>query len=1154
MVVYELGPFRLDASTALLLHGSEPVALGQRAIALLQALIQQPGALVPKDVLIEAAWPSRAIEQSNLPVQIAALRRVLGAAPGGERWIETMPRRGYRFVGPVVVSEQKSVTTALAQGDAPREAAPICPGEPERRQITALSCELFAVGAGVDGLGLEELRETVGNFRRCVSETAARHGGVIYRHFGDHLLVLFGYPEAHEHDAEQAIRAGLALCATMRCRVGIATGMVVIGEPVRGDTLRDREIVGDVPNLASQLLSSAQPDTVVIDQATRRLIGKLFACRDLGALETTSDAEALHRWQVMRESRIGSRFEALRGSKLSRLVGRNEEIDHLLRRWTRAKAGAGQIILVSGEAGLGKSRIAATFEQRLHAEQHLRLRYFSSPYHQDSALFPVIDQLGRAARFAPADPSDAKREKLEALLARVKPPVEDVALVADLMSLPASARHPLPNLSPQRKKERTLQALIRQLEGLAHENPVVAIFEDVHWLDPTTRELLDLAVEHVRRLPVLLIVTFRPEFQPPWAGQPQVTMLELNRLDQRDCIALVAQIVGRKALPDNIVLQIAERTDGVPLFVEELTKSVLESGLLREENDRYVIDRPLPPLAIPTSLRASLLARLDRLTSVRHVAQIGAAIGRQFSYPVLHAVCRLPVDELQAALGQFVAAELVFQRGTPPDALYIFKHALVQDAAYGSLLRNTRQQLHARIAAALEAHSPELMDTQPELFAQHYAEAGLVEPSVTYWRKASRRSVARSAMAEAAVQLQKGLDQLALMPDTPERQRQELEFLSALGAVLQAVKGFAALATGQVYARARDLWEQLGFPSEFLHIPYGQSRNHLYRGELDLALQLDEELLRLSRRRRHSAGLVVGHATYGMSLLVAGRFGPCRWNIERLLQLYDPTSHHPLVHQAGIHPHVNSQSALGIALFCLGFPDQASAQSSAAIAEARRLAHPRTLAGSLSGDAWRHSLAGDDAALNERAGELVTVTTEQGFALWGALGALYRGWGKVKRGEVAEGMSLIRGGLATYRTTGTELWMPYFSALLAKTCDIAGEIAEAASLVDASLQIIERTGERWFEAELYRHKGTLVLRQGHAEGAEALYRNALSIARDQEAKLWELRAAASLARLWREQGRRAEAHRLLAPVYGWFTEGFTSPDLKAAQMLLDELE
>ena len=556
-----------------------------------------------------------------------------------------------------------------------------------------------------------------------------------------------------------------------------------------------------------------------------------------------------------------------------------------MRRWAHAKAGDGQVVLVSGEPGIGKSRLTAALAERLHAEAHLRLRYFCSPHHEDSAFYPFIDQLDRAAGFAREDAPAARLEKLEALLARAEPPDADVALLADLLCLPCSERCPLPNLTPQRKKERTLEALLRQLEGLARQQPVVMVVEDAHWIDPTSRELLDLTVERVSGLPVLLIVTFRPEFQPPWTGQPQVTTLALNRLDRRDRTVLVEQIAGGKALPDEVVAQIADRTDGVPLFVEELTKSVLESGVSL--------------VGIPTTLHDSLMARLDRLSSVRRVAQIGAAIGREFSYQLLHAVSRLPDEELQTALDRLVTSELVFQRGTPPDAAYAFKHALVQDAAHGSLLRSARQQLHAQIAEALETRFPELMDYQPELFAQHYAEAGLIEKSVAYWGKAGHSSAARSAMAEASAQLQKGLDQLALLPDTPERRRQELEFCSALGAVLHAVKGYAAPETGHAYARARVLWEQLGSPLEFLQVPYGQSVYHMGRGELDLAQRLNEDLLRLSRERNDSTGLVLGHLSSGRDLMLVGRFVSSQSHLEDGIALYDPISHRSLGRQAG---------------------------------------------------------------------------------------------------------------------------------------------------------------------------------------------------------------------------------------------------------------
>ena len=591
----------------------------------------------------------------------------------------------------------------------------------------------------------------------------------------------------------------------------------------------------------------------------------------------------------------------------------------------------------------------------------------------------------------------------------------------------------------------------------------------------------------------------------------------------------------------------------MPLFVEELTKSVLERGLLREENDRYVLDRPLQPLAIPATLHASLLARLDRLLSARRVAQIAAAIGRQFSYTLTRAVSRLPDDELQTALGQLVASELVFQRGTPPDAVYSFKHALVQDAAHASLLRKARQQLHAQIANALETHPPEIIESQPELLAQHYAEAGLVERAVAFWGKAGHRSVGRSAMAEAAAQFQKGLDQLALLPDTLERRQKELEFSSALGAVLNVVKGSAASETGQAYARARALWEQLGSPMEFVEVPCGQSRYHAHRGELDRAQSLAEDLLHLSHRRSDSAGLVMGHYSCGRNLMWVGSFASSRSHLEAVLALYDPNSHHSLVRQTGIHPQLAAQAALGIVLFCLGFPDQALAQSNKSIAEARRLPHPPTLAMSL-GTAAVLSIICDDVALEQRVDGLVVVATDQGFPFYRAAGAIYRGWVKAKNADVIEGLSLLRAGSSAYCATGATVWMPLYIALLAGVCEIAGQIEEGAARLDQASQLAERTGERWFAAELDRQKGRLLLRQGHPEPAEELYRKALSVAQEQEAKLWELRAAASLARLWRDQGRCGAARDLLAPVYGWFTEGFATPDLKAAKMLLDELD
>jgi class 3 adenylate cyclase len=930
--------FTLDLGRGCLRHEDREIELRPKSFTVLRYLVENAGRLVSKDELIRAAWPNVIVTDESLTRCVSDVR--LALEDHEQRIIKTVPRRGYLLAAQVsqlardaavtrnAASTQKVITPAtkiLVEGPVSRTESVTDRREPgevrierwpaERRQLTVMACELVGLAALSTRLDPEDLRDVTAACHRRCTEMIERHRGSVAHCAGDGLLAYFGYPDAQEHDAENAVRAGLMLVespahlgagldAQVQLRVGIATGLVVVGDMIGEGSAQQQSAVGEAPNLAARLQAFAEPGAVVITSGTRRLVGDLFEYRDLGAVEVKDIAGLVRAWQVLQPSVAASRFEALRGAALTPLVGRDEEIDLLLRRWGRAKAGAGEVVLVSGEPGLGKSRIAAAFEERLHAEPHLRLRYFCSPYRQDSALFPFIDQLGRAAGFARDDLPASRLEKLEALLVRAAPPEEDVALLADLLSLPSSERYPLPNLSPQRKKERILEALIRLLGGLARRQTVVMVFEDAQWIDPTSRELLDLTVEQVRSLPVLLIVTFRPEFQMPWAGQPQVTMLALNRLDRQDRTVLIKQIAGGKALPDEVVDQIADRTDGVPLFVEELTKSVLESGLLREEGDRYVLDGALPPFSIPTTIHDSLTARLDRLASVRVIAQTGAAIGRQFSYGLLRAVSRLDEDELQAALTRLVASELVFQRGTPPDATYTFKHALVQDAAHGSLLRSARQQLHAKIADALEADSPELMDSQPELFAQHYTEAGLVAKSIACWGKAGHRSAARSAMAEAAAQFQKGLQQLALLPDNPERQRQELEFRSSLGAVLLAVKGYAGLETGHAYARARELWEQLGSPPEFLHVPYGQARYHSHRGEFDLARRLDEGLLRLSHQRDNFAGLVLGRYSSGRNLMLAGKFASSRSHLEEALALYDPIAHPSLIEQAGDAPRV----------------------------------------------------------------------------------------------------------------------------------------------------------------------------------------------------------------------------------------------------------
>jgi class 3 adenylate cyclase/predicted ATPase len=1104
------------------------------------------------------------------------------------RVLRRLTAEDLKDLGVNLVGHRRRLIDAIAAlgTEEPTAADERAPAAAERRQLTVMFCDLVGSTALSVRRDPEDLRDLIGAYHRTVAEVVSRFEGFIARYMGDGILIYFGYPRAHEDDAERAARcaltvldavASLKLAEELRARIGIATGMVVVGGGAAA-----HDVVGETPNLAARLQTLADANAVLIDENTRRLIGGLFEYRDLGAVEARGFTGTVSAWQVLRPSALASRFEALRASSPTPLVGRGEELEFLLRRWERAKAGDGQVALLSGEPGIGKSRMAAALAERLHEEPHYHLRYFCAPHHQGTALYPVITHLEHAAGFARDDPPAAKLEKLRQLFgqgrlghlrrrvaahagqrSRHREQEAELlllavagvrqALVADLLSLPTAGALPEINLSPQRKKERTLEALLELLEDLSRKRPALMVFEDVHWIDPTSRELLDLTVERIRPLPVLLIISFRPEFQEAWSGAAHVSTLLLNRLDAVEGTVL-AQTIAGKALPDEVVTHIAVRTDGVPLFVEELTRTVLESGLLRDEGDRYALDRPIPSFAIPPSLHASLLARLDRLgPTAKEIAQIGAAIGRDFSYELMAAVAQRAPAELRDALSRLVDAGLVFQRGVPPDAVYLFKHALVQDAAYGTLLRSPRQQLHARIAEVLEAHFPELIDTQPELVAQHYAEAGLAEKSVAYWGKAAHRSTSRSAMAEAAAQFQRGLDQLALLPDSPERQRQELELRNALGAVLQSAKGYGAPETGRALARARELWEQLGSPSEFLEVPYRQAVYHGLRGELDLALRLSEDLLRLSHQRNDSGGMFRGHTSCGLNLMFAGRFALSRSHLEEALALYDPISHRSVVHQATSRPNIVSQAILGLVLSCLGYSDQALARSNSAIAEARRLAQPQSLAISLTLGARLLSLLGDDAVLAKWGDNLTALVTEQGFPFWGAMATIFRGWVKVKNGDVTDGMSLLQSGSAAYRATGSEAWTPHHISLLARACEIAGQIEEALARLEEALQIAERTGERWFAAELNRHKGQLLLRQGHTEAAEQLYRKALSIAEEQGAKLWELRAAASLARLRRDQGHRAEARDLLAPVYDWFTEGFDTPDLTETKALLDEL-
>ena len=717
------------------------------------------------------------------------------------------------------IANLEGVETGAPAAPAPAPSARPRAGESaERRQVTVMFADLVGSTALSARMDPEDLREVISAYQKCVAETVRRFGGFVAKYMGDGVLVYFGYPQAHEHDAERAVRAGLELItavtalkthSVLQTRVGIATGRVIVGDLIGSGEAQERGIVGETPNLAARLQTFAEPDTVVIAESTRKLLGNLFELHDLGAKELKGIDAAVRAYAALRPSAVESRFETLR-TATSPLVGREEEIELLLRRWAQAKAGEGSVVLISGEPGIGKSRIAETIVERLSAEEFTQLRYFCSPHHVDSALYPSITQLERAAGFRREDIAEQRLVKLEGVLAQGTNDLnETVCLLADLLSIPTGDRYPRLELTPQKRKEKTLTALITQLDELSRRQRVLMVYEDVHWSDPTTRELLDLVIDRVSGLRVLVIITFRPEFNPPWVGRPHVTLVSLSRLPPRQRAELIMRVTGGKALPKEITEQIIDRTDGVPLFIEELTKSIVESGLVTKTGDHYLMAAPTAPLSIPTTLHASLLARLDRLAPTREIAQIGATLGRSFSHELISAVAQIPQQRVDDALQQLVDAEIIFRRGAPPDAEYAFKHALVQDAAYSTLLRSRRQEIHARVASTLEKQFPELMAAQPELLARHYGEAGLNDKAISYWLKAGRQAVTRSAMIEAVAQLTKGLALLGTLPDNTWRQQQELDLRVALGPPLIATRGYASPEVGEVFAKANALAEQL---------------------------------------------------------------------------------------------------------------------------------------------------------------------------------------------------------------------------------------------------------------------------------------------------------------------------------------------------------
>jgi tetratricopeptide (TPR) repeat protein len=928
---------------------------------------------------------------------------------------------------------------------------------------------------------------------------------------------------------------------------------VVVGDLVGSGEAQERGIVGETPNLAARLQGIAEPNMVVVAEGTRRLLGNLFEFQDLAVRDLKGIPGPVRAWAALRPSSVESRFEAMHETGLTALIGREEELELLLRRWSKSKSGEGQVVLLSGEPGIGKSRLTVALLERLADEPHTRLRYFCSPQHTDSALYPIIGHMERAAGLVHDDTANARMDKLDAVLGQTSTSVADTALFAEMLSLPNDGRYPVLGLTPQRRRQRTLEALVSQVEALARRGPVLMIFEDAHWTDPTSLEVFSLVVGRIATLRVLLIVTFRPEFDPPWIGRPHVTALNINRLAEREAGAMIDRLVGNKLLPASTRQDIIERTDGIPLFVEEMAKAVLEAESQSEEL-RIAAAIPSAALAVPASLHASLMARLDRLGTAKEIAQIAAAIGREFSHVLLATVARKPEAELGSALGRLVAAGLLFRQGVAPHAIYLFKHALVQDAAYGTLLREPRCALHARIATTLESQFPDIVEAQPELLGKHFSEGGFEEKAIAYYTVAGERDVKRDANVEAIRHFRRALELLERRPETVERNKTELKVLAKLGPALAAARGFGAPEVETAYLRARDLSDQFGEPVEQCQALWGLWLNTVGRERFEAARPIADQLLALAERSGDRTLLLEAHHAMCPTTLWVGNPQAARSHGEQGMRLYEREQHRSLAFLFGGHdPGVCCRMHSAMALWFLGHPESALERSRTGLAMAMELSHIGTIVNELPFGGIVNQLCGDVVAVGELAESLTSLSTEHGFPQWLAFGKVLNAWVH-SQGRGQAPAAELRCAVSEYRAEH-ELYVPYFLGLLAAVQLRYGESAEGLHTVVEGLELTGGNGSRLMDSELLRLKGESLLARdcGADADAEVALCQAIDIARRQSAKSWELRAAMSMARLWRDQGKRRQAYDLLARVYDWFTEGFDTLDLKQAKALLDEL-
>lgn len=1036
-----------------------------------------------------------------------------------------------------------------------------------RRQITVMFCDLVGSTALAERLDPEELRDLMQAYRKACEEVVARYKGQVAQYRGDALMVYFGWPSAHEDDAERSVRAALEIVHAVKAvyadpplavRIGMATGTVVVGAVSRADDAEAKLAVGETPNLAARLQGLAAPDEVVIAPSTRRLVGAAFQLSDMGAHSLKGIAQPVRAWRVHAADRPLGRFEAAHeGVAMTRLVGRRKEMALLLRCWRSACDGEGQVVLVGGEPGIGKSRLLSVLREKLTGEGAATMIFQCSPYHTNSAFYPSIDSLERALKFGQDEDAESKLTKLEALVVEhYGRPRQDVRFIAGMLSIPAEQRYGATHMTPQRFKDETLRAMVDLVEAAARKQPCLLLFEDAHWADPTSLEVLDLLIERTRNIPLLLVLTHRPEFQNRWANHSHASALPLSKLTKAQSGTMVRRIAKHKALPGNLLEQIVGKTDGIPLFVEELTKAILESKQIEEKEDQYQYMGDMSSITIPVTLRDSLMARLDRNRAIREVAQIGSVIGREFSYDLVEAIARKPRTDLDQALAELTDSGLASRRGTPPDATYMFKHALVQDTAYDSLLKSRRQELHAMIAKAIEEKLPQVKQTKPEILARHLTEAGQIEAALPHWQKAGELTIGRLAFAEAISHLRKGLELIARLPPTRQRDAYELDLRSLLGTATLPVKGWAAQEVSRILEPALPLALSLGRNEALLPIIWGLFWGVASPGRAAESIKWAREMLRVAETTSDSDLLISAHVLISATYYWTGEYSSCLKHRDEVERLYDPIKHHHLISVLNHDPRTLVRCYATTVTWMLGYPDRAARLCDDTNAEGRLRGHPFNQGFALTEGSEVYLLRGEPQKFRKLAEECEAIGRDNSLPLlWGFMAATYIGMADIASGRSAEGIKALNSGIAFWEGADGHLAIPWYKTMLAVGMASAGEIDVPLAIVEEMIDQIERPGweERLYYAEVLRVKGWMLEMKGNPDRAKACYLASLEWARKQQAKSWELRTATSLARLLQQQGKSKEARTLLAPIYSWFTEGFDTRDLKDAKLLLEEL-